>query len=127
MADKKYAKFDELDQDDYEGPPETFKEPDQEIFEETMMLSDQIEAASQKKPGRKSMVTKKGLFKEGTEFRSTYKGIKYSGRVKGGYLIVKGKKFTSLSGAAKSITKYTVNGWEFWKYNPSCLHNVSAP
>ena len=64
----------------------------------------------------KSLVTKKGIVEEGTKFRSTYKGITHYGKVKDGFLVVKGKKFKSLSGAAKAITKYPINGWKFWKY-----------
>ena len=54
-------------------------------------------------------------FPVGTEFRATYKGEPYSGKVEGGALVIRGDKFYSPSSAAMSITKGSVNGWTFWE------------
>ena len=52
---------------------------------------------------------------EGTVLLAWYKDNAYTGRVKEGELTVEGKGFTSLSGAAASITgRPTTNGWDFW-------------
>lgn len=54
----------------------------------------------------------------GTTFSKTYKGRKYSLKVvrtgDGVRYELGGKVFSSLSGAAKSITLSEVNGWVFW-------------
>ena len=54
-------------------------------------------------------------FPHGTEFRATYKGQLYTGVVAEGALVVQGKRFTSPSSAAVSITGNPVNGWRFWE------------
>lgn len=54
-------------------------------------------------------------FPEGTEFRATYKGAAYYGKVEGGRLFVDGKAATSPSEAAWLVTKTNVNGWNFWE------------
>ena len=54
-------------------------------------------------------------FPHGTEFRSTYKGRTYYGKVENGVLVVNGKSFSYPSKAAISITKNSVNGWIFWE------------
>lgn len=51
----------------------------------------------------------------GTEFRATYKGQRYIGVVRDGALVVNGKRFSSPSAAAISITGNPVNGWRFWE------------
>jgi hypothetical protein len=60
-------------------------------------------------------VAKGVRFPVGTEFRVTYKGRTYTGRVQGGALVVDGKPHNSPSAAAVSITKSPVNGWRFWE------------
>ena len=55
------------------------------------------------------------LFPHGTEFRSIYKGQKYTGRVVNGALEVNGERYSSPSSAAVSITGSSVNGWRFWE------------
>jgi hypothetical protein len=58
----------------------------------------------------------KGIsFPHGTEFRAQYKGQTYNGRVENGALVVSGKRYTSPSAAAMSITISPVNGWTFWE------------
>ncbi len=54
-------------------------------------------------------------FPHRTEFRATYKGQQYTGHVDNGALVVDGKRFTSPSSAAVSITENAVNGWRFWE------------
>jgi len=60
-------------------------------------------------------VSKGVAFPHGTEFRSTYKGEEYRGRIENGALVVNGKRFNSPSAAAVSITGNPVNGWIFWE------------
>jgi hypothetical protein len=60
--------------------------------------------------------TAKGVrFPVNTEFRVTYKGQIYTGRVHGGALVVDGKSYESPSSAAMAITGSAVNGWRFWE------------
>jgi hypothetical protein len=60
--------------------------------------------------------TTKGVrFPAGTEFRASYKGQTYLGRVEGGVLVLNGKRFDTPSSAAMSITAHPVNGWTFWE------------
>jgi negative regulator of replication initiation len=50
-----------------------------------------------------------------TEFRATYRGQAYHGKVEAGALVINGNRFTSPSSAAVAITKNPVNGWMFWE------------
>lgn len=60
--------------------------------------------------------TKGVKFPEGTEFRATYKGQAYHGRVESGTLVLEdGKRYGSPSSAAVSITGTPTNGWTFWQ------------
>jgi hypothetical protein len=60
--------------------------------------------------------TPKGVtFPYGTEFRATYKGQQYTAVAKNGALVLNGKRYSSPSAAAVSITKNAVNGWRFWE------------
>jgi len=54
-------------------------------------------------------------FPHGTEFRSTYNGIEYTGQVNNGALVVEGERFDSSSEAAFFITGDEVDGWYFWE------------
>lgn len=65
--------------------------------------------------GRFPWVCKGVSFPHGTEFRSTYKGQLYTGKVENGALVVNGERFTSPSAAAVAITGNPVNGWRFWE------------
>ena len=60
-------------------------------------------------------VSKGVRFPAGTEFRADYKGETHNGKVDGGALVVSGKRFDTPSRAAMSITKNSVNGWDFWE------------
>lgn len=63
----------------------------------------------------KDWVTKGVRFPFGTEFRATYKGKTFQGKVENGALFLNGEEFESPSRAAMSITKNPVNGWVFWE------------
>ena len=54
-------------------------------------------------------------FPQGADFRATYKGQNYYGKVDDGALIVDEQRFNSVSAAAVSITGNAVNGWIFWE------------
>ncbi len=60
-------------------------------------------------------VSKGVAFPHGTEFRATYKGQQHTAVVKDGALSLNGKRFSSPSAAAISITGNPVNGWRFWE------------
>jgi hypothetical protein len=64
---------------------------------------------------RDDWVAKGVCFPVGTEFRATYKGQIYTGRVQAGALVVNNKRFESPSSAAVAITESAVNGWRFWE------------
>jgi hypothetical protein len=66
-------------------------------------------------PGQGDWVTKGVRFAVGTEFRASYKGQTYYGKVESGELVVNGKRFDSPSAAAVAITGNPVNGWTFWE------------
>jgi hypothetical protein len=61
-------------------------------------------------------VTKGIRFPAGAEFRATHKGQTYLARVEAGALVLGGRRFTSPSSAAVSITKTNINGWRFWQF-----------
>jgi len=63
----------------------------------------------------KSWVVKEVIFPHGTEFSAIYKGQEFKAIVDNGALLLKGKRFSSPSSAAVSITGNPVNGWVFWK------------
>ena len=66
-------------------------------------------------PAPSDWITKGVRFPAGTEFRASYKGQTYLGRVEAGALVLNGKPFDSPSAAAVSITNNPVNGWHFWQ------------
>ena len=63
------------------------------------------------------------LPKPGSTFKRDYHGETYSLSVveqKGRVLYrLQGETFNSPTAAAKSLTKYAVNGWAFWKMDKS--------
>ena len=63
--------------------------------------------------GRGNWVTKGVVFPISTEFRATYKGQTYYGKVESGGLVVDNIRFNSPSAAAVKITGNPVNGWIF--------------
>jgi hypothetical protein len=62
------------------------------------------------------LATAEGVFfPEGTAFLGSYKDDIHIGKVKEGMIQLNGKSFSSVSGAAASITgRPTTNGWDFW-------------
>lgn len=68
--------------------------------------------------GGVAWVSKGVSFPHGTEFRAAYKGQQFTAIVKNGALVMNGKRFTSPSAAAVSITGNPVNGWRFWECLP---------
>jgi hypothetical protein len=60
-------------------------------------------------------IVKGVTFPGGTEFRATYKGQTYLGRVEAGALVLNGRRFDTPSAAAMSISGNPVNGWTFWE------------
>ncbi len=67
------------------------------------------------KPQGTPWVSKGVSFPHDTEFRASYKGQEYYGKVHQGSLVVNNEKFSSPSSAATSITENSVNGWIFWE------------
>jgi hypothetical protein len=65
-------------------------------------------------PAPDDWIAKGVRFPAGTEFRATYKGQTYLGRVEGGAFMLNGKRYDSPSAAAVAITDNPVNGWTFW-------------
>jgi len=63
-------------------------------------------------------VSKGVTFPHGTQFRATYKGQQYTAVIDDGALVMNGKRVTSLSAAAISISGNSVNGWRFWECLP---------
>ena len=89
-----------------------------DVLRETLGLTKPVRSSSAATPVESSgiaWVSKGVSFPHGTEFRATYKGQQYIGVVKNGALVVNGKRFTSPSAAAVSITGNPVNGWRFWE------------
>ncbi len=65
--------------------------------------------------GQGDWITKGVRFPSGTEFRATYKGQTYYGKVEAGALVVENRRYDSPSSAAVAITGNMVNGWIFWE------------
>jgi len=67
--------------------------------------------------GKNGKTPLEGLFKNRTPLRADYKGnIHKASLRKDGQVFYKGKLFSTLTGAAKKITKNAVNGWRFWRF-----------
>jgi hypothetical protein len=88
-----------------------------EVIRELLRLSSSksSSAATSSKSREVPWVVKGVTFPEDTEFRALYKGRQYAGKVKGGALIMEGRRHTSPSAAAVFITGHPVNGWRFWQ------------
>ncbi len=99
----------------------TLRRPSEDVTENDVLRellglprsSKSTNAANTPAPG--DWVTKGVRFPAGTEFRASYKGQTYLGRVEGGALVLNGERFDTPSAAAMSITKNPVNGWTFWE------------
>ncbi len=63
----------------------------------------------------KPWVSKGVKFPHGTQFRATYKGQVFQAAVEDSALFLNGKRFTSPSSAAISITGNSVKVWIFWE------------
>ncbi len=64
-----------------------------------------------------SSCIKEANLPNGTELRGKYKGYYYKAKFENGTLLLKDKKFESLSAAAVSITREPViNGLNFWEF-----------
>jgi len=64
---------------------------------------------------KRGMTCKSVFFPEGTDFRASYKGQTFYGKVEGFALVINGKRTDSLSSAASVVTGTSVNGWGFWE------------
>jgi hypothetical protein len=86
-----------------------------EVIREALGLSKRPRVDQESPPTGGSWVVKGVDFPHGSEFRANYKGKLYSGVVNNGALVINGRRFSSLSAAAVSITHNPVNGWVFWE------------
>lgn len=87
-----------------------------DVLRELLGLSPQKSSVSAVQvSGYGEWVTKGVHFPAGTEFRASYRGQTYYGKVESGGLVVDNKRFHSPSAAAVSITGNPVNGWTFWE------------
>jgi hypothetical protein len=89
-----------------------------EVLREVLGLAKPRPASNPMTPattGGVPWVSKGVAFPHGTQFRGTHKGQQYTAIVKNGALELNGKRFTSPSAAAVSITNNSVNGWRFWE------------
>lgn len=80
-----------------------------------MLELESVSRAEQMDPAGEPWVCDGVIFPPGTDFRASYRGQLYSGRVERGALVVNGERFLSPSRAASSITGTSVNGWKFWE------------
>ena len=94
-----------------------------DVLREVFGLEPRQEYLTQKAKTGKPWVVKGVVFPHGTEFRSSYKGQIYYARVDDGSFLLNGKKFSSPSAAAMSITNNSVNGWKFWECKFPGNHN----
>jgi hypothetical protein len=72
-------------------------------------------SGSETRSGGSPWMSKGVTFPHGTDFRAAYKGQVYRARVEEGALVYKGKRYTSPSPAAMTITGTQINGWKFWE------------
>jgi hypothetical protein len=87
-----------------------------DVLRELLGLSHQKSLTpSDQVSGHGDWVTKGVHFPSGTEFRASYKGQTYCGKVESGELVVDNKRYHSPSAAAVEITGHPVNGWTFWE------------
>lgn len=99
----------------------TIRRPSEDVTENDIMRellgigNAKLEQRRKDVESYKPWVTKGIMFPHGTEFRANYKGQIFYGRVDNGALLLNGKRFSSPSAAAMSITNVSVNGWVFWE------------
>ena len=98
----------------------TVRRPSEEVTENDVLrqllgLPTRRSGTMSPSPTPGDWITKGVRFPAGTEFKASYKGQTYVGRVEGGALVINGKRFDSPSAAAMSVTGNPVNGWTFWE------------
>lgn len=87
-----------------------------DVIRELLKLPKRMAASQPTINGNKPWIVSNTSFPGGSEFRADYKGKTFTAVVKDGTLEMSdGKKFTTPSAAAVSITGGNVNGWRFWK------------
>lgn len=80
-----------------------------------------IQKTSMNAPSSQDWVVKGVRFPVNTDFRATFKGRVFTGRVEGGALVVNGMRYDSPSSAAMAMTELVngtstqANGWRFWE------------
>ena len=94
-----------------------------DVLREVFGLEPRQDPVKQKAHSGKPWVVKGVVFPHGTEFRKSYKGQMYYARIDDGSLLLNGKKFSSPSAAAMSITKNSTDGWKFWECKMPGNHN----
>jgi len=52
---------------------------------------------------------------DGTELRGHHRGREVRARIERGAVVLDGRRFSSLSAAARSVTGHSVNGWRFFE------------
>jgi hypothetical protein len=83
-------------------------------FEVSVNIND-LDSRTHKDPGDgRPWIFDGVVFPNGTEFRASYKGYYYNGKVNHGALMMNGKEFFSPCAAAMTITRSDVDGWLFW-------------
>ena len=99
----------------------TLRRPSEEVTENDVLRellrlpAKRDTAAAPASPAPGDWIAKGVRFPSGSEFRATYRGQTYLGRVEGGSLVLGGKRYDTPSAAAMSITGNPVNGWTFWE------------
>jgi hypothetical protein len=99
----------------------TVRRPSEEVTENDVLRqllglpAKRPATAAPASPAPGDWIVKGVRFPSGAEFRATYKGQTYLGRVEGGALLLGGKRYDTPSAAAMSITGNPVNGWTFWE------------
>jgi hypothetical protein len=86
-----------------------------DVLRELLKLKPKRNKTSSDLTTGKPWVVKGVHFPHGTEFLAAYKGQDFQAIVDNGTLMLNGKRFSSPSSAAVSITGNPVNGWIFWK------------
>jgi hypothetical protein len=98
-----------------QGERRSFDETDNDILRRLLKLGPAIPPEGVD-PSEGGLDLGSGVFlPNGTTLRRRYKGEAYIAPVERGQIMVKGRGFTSPSGAAVEITGSAVNGWRFWE------------
>ena len=66
--------------------------------------------------GKRSMNLRNGVvLPDGTLLRGMHNSTEHQAEVRGGWILLNGKRYKSPSGAATAIRGYSEDGWRFWK------------